>query len=118
MNFHELNPDNWEMFAIKHYYNPTAVTKEDFEEDLKRFKYLKRLFKRYNKSKSLRTHLILNHIIVMYNVFDDAATPLLFYKVEKQYWSMLKAFMRFLDRLPESLNNEVDQRCLEELNLI
>ena len=54
----------------------------------------------------------------MYNVFDDAATPLLFYKVEKQYWSMLRAFMLFLNRLPESLNNDIDQRCLEELNLI
>lgn len=118
MNFYELNPDNWEMFAIKHYFNPNAVTKEDFEEDLNRIKYIKRLFKRFETTGELKTHLILNHIIVMYNVFDDAATPLLFFKVEEQYWSMLKAFMVFLNRLPDSLNNDIDQRCLEELNLI
>jgi len=106
------------MFAIKHYFNPTAVTKEDFEEDLNRIKYIKRLFKRYETTSELKTHLILNHIIVMYNVFDDAATPLLFYKIEKQYWSILKAFMLFLNRLPESLNTDIDQQCLEELNLI
>ena len=118
MNFYELNPDNWEMFAIKHYFNPAAVTREDFEEDLNRIKYIKRLFKRYETTGELKTHLILNHIIVMYNVLDDAATPLLFYKIEKQYWSMLKAFMTFLNRLPESINTDIDQQCLEELNLI
>jgi len=109
MNFYELNPDNWEMFAIKHYYNPTAVTREDFEEDLNRIKYIKRLFKRYETTGELKTHLIINHIIVMYNVFGDAATPLLFYKIEKQYWSMLKAFMAFLNRLPDSINTDIDQ---------
>ena len=106
------------MFAIKHYFNPTAVTREDFEEDLNRIKYIKRLFKRYETTGELKTHLILNHIIVMYNVFDDAATPLLFYKIERQYWSMLKAFMTFLNRLPDSINTDIDQQCLEELNLI
>jgi hypothetical protein len=64
MRFDELNSDNYIMFAIKHYENPQSVTKEDFEEDLKRFKYLKRLLKKYLKTGDLRTHLILNHIIV------------------------------------------------------
>ena len=60
----------------------------------------------------LKTHLILNHVIVLYNVFGDAATPLLFYKVEATYWSIIKAFMLFLDRLPPELNEEVDKECL------
>ena len=66
----------------------------------------------------LKTHLILNHVIVLYNVFDDAATPLLFYKTEATYWSQIKAFMLFLNRLPPLLNKDVDQECLKSLNLI
>ncbi len=118
MIFDELTKDNWIMFAMKHYDNPTSVTYEDFEEDLNRFKYIKRLFKRYETNGELKTHLILNHIILMYNVFDDAATPLLFFKIEVTYWPLLKAFLLFLNRLPESLNKEIDQECLKQLNLI
>ena len=118
MNFSELTKENWVMFAIKHYDNPTSVTYQDFEEDLNRFKYIKRLFRRYESSGELKTHLILNHIILLYNVFDDAATPLLFFKIEATYWPFLKAFLLFLNRLPEILNKEVDQECLKALNLI
>ena len=75
MRFDELNEDNYMMFAIKHYENPQAVTQEDFYEDLKKFKYIKRLLKRYQKSGELKSHLLLNHFICLYNVFDDAATP-------------------------------------------
>ena len=101
MIFDELTPENWLFFAIKHYDNPTSVTYSDFEEDLNRIKYIKRLLRRYDTTGELKSHLILNHVIVMYNVFDDAATPLLFYKIEATYWSILKAFMLFLNRLPE-----------------
>jgi hypothetical protein len=118
MIFDELTPENWILFAIKHYNNPQSVTYSDFEEDLNRIRYIKRLFKRYESSGELKTHLILNHIIVMYNVFDDAATPLLFYKTEATHWSYLKAFMLFLNRLPQSLNKDVDKECLNKLNLI
>ena len=118
MIFDELTPENWILFAIKHYNNPQSVTYSDFEEDLNRIRYIKRLFKRYESSGGLKTHLILNHIIVMYNVFDDAATPLLFYKTEATHWSYLKAFMLFLNRLPQSLNKDVDKECLNKLNLI
>ena len=106
------------MFAIKHYDNPTSVTYEDFEEDLNRFKYIKRLFKRYETTGELKTHLILNHIILIYNAFGDAATPLLFFRIEATYWCIIKAFMLFLNRLPESLNKNIDQECLKQLNLI
>jgi hypothetical protein len=118
MNLNELTPDNWLFFAIQHYNNPSSVTYSDFEEDLKRFKYIKRLLKRYETTGELKTHLILNHIIVLYNVFDDAATPLLFYKVEATYWSQIKAFMLFLNRLPPSITTGFDTECLKQLNLI
>ena len=80
MIFSELNEDNYLLFAIKNYENPQAVTKDDFDDDLNRFKYVKRLLRRYKKTGELKSHLILNHFIVLYNVFGDAATPLLFYK--------------------------------------
>ena len=118
MNINELTPDNWLFFAIQNYNNPSSVTYSDFEEDLKRFKYLKRLLRRYETTGELKAHLILNHVIVLYNVFGDAATPLLFYKVEATYWSVIKAFMLFLNRLPPVLNKDVDEECLKQLNLI
>lgn len=120
MYFDELNEDNFLLFAIKHYENPQSVTYEDFEEDLKRFKYLKRLFKRYIKSKSLRTHLILNHLIILYNVWGEATTPLLLYKLECEYWSLLKTFLVFLNRWPNDLLNDVnlDDDVQEHLNII
>ena len=118
MRFDELNEDNYLLFAIKFYNNPHALTKDDFEDDLKRIKYVKRLLKRYKNTGVLKTHLILNHLTVLFNVFDDAATPLLFYRVEATYWSTIKAFMLFLNRLPPKLNEDVDEECLKELNLI
>tara|TARA_B100000614_G_scaffold195393_1_gene176651 strand:- start:449 stop:805 length:357 start_codon:yes stop_codon:yes gene_type:complete len=118
MNISELNHENWLIFAIRNYNNPLSVTYSDFEEDLKRFKYIKRLLRRYETTGELKTHLILNHVIVLYNVFDDAATPLLFYRVEATYWSTIKAFMLFLNRLPPKLNEDVDKECLKQLNLI
>ena len=114
----ELTPDNWLFFAIQNYNNPSSVTYADFEEDIKRFKYIKRLLRRYETTGELKTHLILNHVIVLYNVFGEAATPLLFYKTEATYWSQMKAFMLFLNRLPLTLNEDVDEECLKELNLI
>ena len=118
MNISELNHENWLIFAIRNYNNPLSVTYSDFEEDLKRFKYIKRLLRIYETTGELKTHLILNHVIVLYNVFDDAATPLLFYRVEATYWSIIKAFMLFLNRLPPKLNEDVDEECLKQLNLI
>ena len=101
MKFEQLNDDNYLMFAIKNYENPQAVTQEDFYEDLKKFKYIKRLLKRYQKTGELKTHLLLNHFICLYNVFDDAATPLLFFKIDSNLHSVLKTFLLFLHRIPE-----------------
>ena len=123
MRFDELNDDNYMMFSIKHYENPQAVTQEDFYEDLKKFKYIKRLLKRYQKSGELKSHLLLNHFICLYNVFDDAATPLLFYKIDQDLWSILKTFLIFLGRIPEYPKSAihdipVDVDCLGILNKV
>lgn len=101
MNISNLNADNFMMFAMKHYDNPQSVTYDDFQEDMMRFKYLKRLFGRYVKTGVLRNHLILNHLIVLFNVFGDAAIPLLVFKLEKQYWDVLKTYLLYLNRYPE-----------------
>ena len=72
MIFSELNEDNFLLFAIKNYENPQAVTKEDFEKDLNYFKYIKRLLKRYRNTGELKSQLILNHFIVLYNIFGES----------------------------------------------
>jgi len=120
MIFNELNEDNFLLFAIKHYENPQAVTREDFDKDLNHFKYIKRLLKRYKNTGELKTHLLLNHFIILYNVFGEATTPMLFFKIEKDLWSSMKSFVIFLGRFPEypksSIHNiEVDVNCLSQL---
>ena len=121
MRFDELNEDNYVLFAIKHYDNPPAATKEDFFEDMRRFKYIKRLLKKYHKGVEVKLNLLLNHIIIIYNVFGDAAPLLLFYKMERDYWSDIKAIMIFLNKYPvigesESLKSIAVNDCiLEEL---
>lgn len=97
MYFDELNEKNHLMFAIKYYENPQSVTIDDFMEDMKKFKYLKRLLKRYLKTGVLRTNLILNHLIVLFNVFGEGTLPLLMYKLESDYWSVLKTFVMYLN---------------------
>ena len=121
MIFNELNDDNYLIFAIKHYDNPQAVTYEDFLNDMKKFKYVKRLLKRYKKTGDLKSHLLINHFIVLYNVFQDATTPLLFYKIEKELWGPMKTFIMFLGKLPEHPRSfisdiQVDIECLKQLN--
>jgi hypothetical protein len=97
----ELNDDNFVMYAIKHYDNKNCTGLNEFYDDLNKFKYLKRLFKKFNDKGELRERLILNHIIVIYNLFGvEAATKMLFYKIEKQYWSQLKTFLVFLNFMP------------------
>jgi hypothetical protein len=120
MIFDELNEDNYLLFAIQNYDNPQAATKEDFYEDLRRFKYIKRLLKKYHKGNEVKLNLLLNHIIIVYNVFGDAAPLLLFYKMEREYWSDIKTIMIFLDRYPEMDTNslrkiEINKPFLEEL---
>ena len=123
MKFDELNEENYIIFAIKHYENPQAMTQEDFFEDMKRFKWIKRLLNKYKNTGELNIHLIINHFMVLYNVFGEAATPLLFYKLNRELWSILKTFVLYLGRLPEypktSIHDiPVDIECLKILKSI
>ena len=101
MRFDELNEKNYLMFAIKHYDNPQSVTVDDFMEDMKKFKYLKRLLKRYLKSGVLRVNLILNHLIILFNTFGDGTIPLLMYKLGEEYFPIIKTFLIYLDKYPD-----------------
>ena len=123
MLFAELTEENFLLFAIKNYENTQAVTKEDFDKDLNHFKYIKRLLKRYKNTGELKTHLILNHFIVLYNIFGEAATPMLFFKIDEDLWSVMKTFVLFLNKLPDYPHCYihdiiVDSYCLEELQKI
>ena len=118
-----MNEDNFLLFAIKNYENPQAVTKEDFDKDLNHFKYIKRLLKRYKNTGVLKSHLLLNHFIVLYNIFGEATTPMLFFKIDEELWPVMKTFIIFLNRFPEYPKThmhdiKVDIDCLGELNRI
>ena len=101
MRFDELNKDNFLLFAIQNYNNPTATTQDDFDEDLNRFKYVKRWLKKYHETGNMNTHLLLNHLIIIFNCWNDAAVPILFYKIEYKYWDSLISFLVYLNRLPQ-----------------
>ena len=123
MIFNELNDDNFLLFAIKNYENPQAVTKEDFRKDLNHFKYIKRLIKKYKKTGELKTHLLINHFIILYNIFGEATTPMLFFKIDREMWMQIKTVMVFLNRLPEYPKTyihdiPVDLNCLQQLQTI
>ena len=123
MRFDELNENNYILFAIKYYENPQSVTMEDFESDLKRIRYIKRLLKRYKNTGELKTHLVLNHLIILFNVFNDAAVPLLFYNLESELWPSIKSFLIFLNRQPEYPKTQIhdiveDSECLSQLQQI
>lgn len=115
-----LTEDNFIQYAMKCYDNTQCCTVQEFEDDLKRFLYLKKLFSKYHNSKVLRERLILNHLIVIYNVFSDYATDFLFYKVDKDYWNYLATFLVFLNRLPEERLGEFsyDKNIIEILRKV
>ena len=120
MIFNELNEDNFLLFAIKYHENPQAVTKKDFEKDLNHFKYIKRLLKRYKNTGELKTHLLVNHFIILYNIFGEAATPMLFFKIDSDLWPAMKSFIIFLNKFPEYPKTfihdiKVDLECMKSL---
>lgn len=107
----DLTEENFALFAIKYYDNPNCHGMAEFYDDLKRFRYLKRLFRKYKAGKGLKERLIVNHIIVIYNLFGiEAATKMLFFKIEKKFWPQLKTFLVFLNCMPIgsiTLNEEI-----------
>tara|TARA_Y100001938_G_C8040250_1_gene405782 strand:- start:175 stop:552 length:378 start_codon:yes stop_codon:yes gene_type:complete len=116
-----LNNDNYMMVCMKFYDNPQCKGIEEFHEDLDRVKYLKRLFKKYLNSGSLRERLILNHLIILHNVLGQISVRLLFLKLEKEIHSPLKTFLLYLNYLPETIPEvdlvdiPVDQKIAETL---
>ena len=99
----QLNESNFLIYAMHHYDNTQCYSLNEFEDDLKKFLYLKKLLSRYKNNGELKERLILNHIIVLYNLFGDATTKMLFYKIDEDCWDTLITFLVYLDRMPESL---------------
>ena len=102
MIFDDLNEKNFLLYAMKEYDNPQCVQVEEFYDDLKKVKYIKRLFNQYLNEGVLKERLLLNHIIVFYNVFPvRSATRILFLKIEEKFWPILKTFLVYLSYMSE-----------------
>lgn len=122
-----LDEKSFFILAAKNYDTLRSSGVEEFYEDMKRFQYLKRLFKRYDEDNDLKIRLILNHVIVLYNCFGNSATNMLFYKL-KEYHKYLKPFVVFLNCMPEIIEYEnvilynsdvdMDSKIIEELRKI
>jgi hypothetical protein len=129
MSFDNLTSDNIMMYAIKAYDKPNCIMSE-FSEDMKRFNYLKRLFRRYRKHNELRERLVLNHLVVLNNVFGpEIMTRLLFFEMSESDYPQLKTYLLFLSCMPEvvrgingkdiiSSNIEVDMEIANVLRTI
>jgi len=106
--FEELTNKNFELFAAHYYNNPECMDVEEFKEDLSRFKYLKRLLRRYEVDNDLQYRLILNHLIVIYNVFGiEAANKMIWFKINHEHYHFIKPFLIFLHYLPEDERVEI-----------
>ena len=99
----KLNEANFLIYAMHHYDNTQCYSLNEFEDDLKKFLYLKKLLSRYKNNGELKERLILNHIIVLYNLFGDATTKMLFYKIDESCWEILVTFLVYLNRMPDTL---------------
>ena len=116
--YEKITPSNVLMYAIKNYDNPHCEGEKEFEDDLKRFKYIKRLLRKYYDTEVLKERLLLNHIIVLNNVFGpDACATLLLFKIQPEYWPVLKSFLLYLNiiREDELQQTEKDESVFEIL---
>ena len=108
--FKEITKDNWLLFAQQNYDNPTLEKEEEFYDDIKRFKYLKRLFRKYEITGYIKIRLILNHLIVLQNVFGvEASVSLLLFKIDDRYWPILKTCFVYLGYLYSHELKEFDK---------
>ena len=104
--FEDLNDDNFLLYAMKFYENPQCLSESDFNNDLKILKYVKRLLNRYERTQVLKERLMLNHLIMLGNVFTvKVIVRILFLKIPVQYWSELKTFLIFLNYMPEKIES-------------
>lgn len=113
-----VSENSYLQHAMHHYDNPQCCSVEEFNEDLKRFLYIKKLFTRYKVNDDLRERLILNHLIVLFNVFGESATELLFYKIDKIDWGLLATFLVFINRMPEKVEGVSSSTLMLDENVI
>ena len=119
--FDSIDDKNVLLYAAKHYYKPNIIDAEEFYDDLKRFMYLKRLFNRYDKTGDISERLILNHLIVIFNVFDiEPSLKMLEYHINIKYWNSLKPFLIFLKHIRNNqyTNITMDKVVIEKLRTI
>ena len=108
--YESITAENVMMYAIRHYNNPQCEGEKEFQDDLKRFKYIKRLLRKYYETGILKERLLLNHFIVLNNGFGaDACATLLLFKIQKEYWSALKSFLLYLNILREDELKDVQE---------
>ena len=108
--YEKITNDNVIMFAIKHYDNPQCEGEKEFHDDMKRFKYIKRLLRKYKDTSILKERLLLNHIIILNNLFGpEACVTLLLFKVQREYWGTLKSFLLFLNILRDDELQKVEE---------
>jgi len=104
--FEDLNKDNFILYAMKYYENPQCLSEQDFHDDLKIIKYLKRLLNRYHLGGELKERLILNHLITLGNVFPpEVLSRILFLKISQKYWAYLKTFLIYLEFMPDQISS-------------
>jgi hypothetical protein len=116
--YEKITKANVNMFAIRHYENPHCESETEFNDDMKRFKYIKRLLRKYHETYVLKDRLLLNHIIVLNNLFGpDACVTLLLFKIQPDYWKALKSFLLFLNLLREGEMSDIveDENVLDTL---
>jgi hypothetical protein len=112
-----LNAKNFVLYAAKHYDNPGCESLEEFHDDLNRFKYIKRLFTKYQESGEIKERLVLNHLIALYNLFGPTATTrMLFLKLEGN-WDLLKPFLVYLGYMPDRLYEIGNHKVIIESNI-
>jgi len=99
----KLTDDNFLVFAMHHYDNPQCHSLNEFDDDIKKFIYLKKLIYRYKNTDELKERLIINHIVVLHNIFGAVTTRMLFFKIEESLWPQLVTFLVFLNRMPEEI---------------
>jgi hypothetical protein len=108
--FNVLTEENLVLFAAKHYYNPRCTHVDDFYDDLKRFKYIKRLINRYQETGKISERLVLNHVIVAFNVFGiKPGLKILELKLSGEQWPMIKPFLQFLNYLEDGQYSDIKE---------
>ena len=108
--FKKITRDNIILYAIKHYDNPQCEGEKEFYDDMKRFKYIKRLLRKYKETNVLKERLILNHIIILRNLFGpEACVTLLLYKIQQEYLSTLKSFLLYLNMIRDDELSEIEE---------